>query len=458
MSRILAVASNTVKQVLRMKIAVVFVLVLMVVLPLMAYSATGDGTIKGRLQTFISYGLSLVGLLLSVLTIFAVAHSATSDVVQRQVYMVLTKPIRRHEFLLGKFLGVLFVDLSLLVGLSAVIYGITVYAPRFMGATEEERTQLANEFFTARKGLLPKETDVSEEVEQTYQKLVKNRELDQYFEGVSKKTIIARLTQQKKLEKRAVAVGRDMVWEFDNVRLVDPEGSLFIKFKYDVSVNPPDSQVYGRWMVGDLRQLQDNVPATTPIYRPPTRKDTIRTMREFEVPGQVLAKDGYLAVAFLNDPANSTVVLFPVENGFEVLYKADTFTANFVRAVLLILMKLVFLAALAIFAGSFLSFPVAVLLCLVVFLTGMVSSFVLESFTYLGSQISTVYSYTLALMVQVLPQFDVINPTGMLVAGRLIPWSMVAWSGVVVIGAKALLLLSLGLWIFKNREIAKTTV
>jgi ABC-type transport system involved in multi-copper enzyme maturation permease subunit len=457
MYRVLAVASNTVKQVLRMKIAVVFVLVLIIVLPLMAHSATGDGTIKGRLQTFISYGLSLVGLLLSLLTIFAVAHSATSDLVQRQVYTVLTKPIRRHEFLLGKFLGVLFVDLSLLVGLSAAIYGITVYSPRLLGATEEEQVQLGNEFFTARKGLLPKESDVSEEVEQQYEKLVKNHELDQYFEGVSKQTVIARLTQQKKLEKRAAAVGKDIVWEFDNVHLVDPNGSLFIKFKYDVSVNPPDEQVSSKWMVGDLRQLQTGARATTPIYRV-ARKDTIRTAREFEVPGQVLAKDGYLGVAFFNDLANTTVVLFPVENGFEVLYKADTFTANFLRAVLLILMKLVFLAALAIFAGSFLSFPVAVLLCLVVFLTGTASSFVLESFTYLGSQLSAVYSYTLAILVEVLPQFDVINPTGMLVAGRLIPWSMVAWSGIVVIGAKALLLLAAGLWIFKSREIAKSSV
>ena len=53
-----------------------------------------------------------------------------------------------------------------------------------------------------------------------------------------------------------------------------------------------------------------------------------------------------------------------------MLYKADTFLGNFVRAVLLILCRLVFLACLGVLAASFLSFPVAILFCLVIFVTG----------------------------------------------------------------------------------------
>lgn len=457
MHRVLAVAVNTVKQVVRMRIAVVFVVLLVILLPVMALSATGDGTLKGRLQTFVSYGLSLVGLLLSLLTIFAITRSATEDLVHRQVYTVLTKPVRRHEFLLGKFLGVLFVGTALLVGLCGVVYGITVYAPRFMGATESDRAQLANEFFTARKGLLPKEADLTEEVEAEYQKLVRSHELEQFFEGMPKEAVVARLTQQKRLEKRAAAVGQDLLWEFSDVRLADPNGSLFVRFKVEASANPVDEQVYSKWMIGDLRQLQTGVQTGTPIYRE-ARKDAIRTQHEIEVPGAVVAKDGYLAVAFLNDLPNESVVIFPIQDGFEVLYKAEGFLPNFLKAVLLIFVRLVFLAALGIFAASFLSLPVAVLLCLVVFVTGTASGFVLESFTYLGQGLSLVYSYTLKVLVQVLPQFDRINPSGFLVAGRLIPWSLVAWVGGGVLMVKAIALLALGLWIFRSREIARETV
>jgi len=457
MHRVLAVAVNTVKQVVRMRIAVVFALLLAVLLPVMAFSATGDGTLKGRIQTFISYGLSLVGLLLSLLTIFAITRSVTADLVQRQVYTVLTKPVRRHEFLLGKFLGVLFVGTVLLVGLCALIYGMTVYGPRFVEATEAARSQLANEFFTARKGLLPKETDLTEEVEAEYQKLVRSHELEQFFEGMPKDAVMARLTQQKRLEKRAAGAGQDLLWEFTDVRMADPNGSLFVRFKIEASVNPVDEQVYSKWMIGDLRQLQSGVQTGTPIFRA-ARKDLIRAQHEIEVPGDVLAKDGYLAVAFLNDPVNETVLIFPIQGGFEVLYKAEGFLPNFLRAVLLIWVRLVFLAALGVFAASFLSLPVAVLLCLVVFVTGTASGFVLESFTYLGQNLSLIYSYTLKVLVQMLPQFDRTNPTGFLVAGRLIPWSLVAWVGGGVLLIKAIALLALGLWIFRSREIARTTV
>lgn len=457
MIRIIAVASNTIKQVLRMRIAVVFVVLLLVILPLLALTSTGDGTIKGRLQTFISYGLSLVALLLSLLTILAVVYTTTADVVQCQVYTVLTKPIKRHEFLIGKFIGILVVDMIVLAVMGGIIYGLVIAAPRWYRAGPDEIQQLQSEFFTARKGLKPVEPDVKGEVEQHYEKLLKSQELQQVFKDLPEKDVKARLTQQKRLEKRAVAVGRDLMWEFHNVRLTDPNGSLFIRFKYNVTTNPVDLQIASQWLVGDLRQLEQGVQVGTPIYRV-ARKDLVRTFREFEVPGSVVAKDGYLAVAFLNDVQNETVVIFPLEEGLEVLYKAGTFAGNYLRALLLILVRLFFLAALGIFAGSFLSLPVAVLLCLMVLVTGIASGFILESFTYLSRNIGLIYDWTLKLIVQALPRFDQMNPTGFLVAGRLIPWSLLTWSGGLSIVIKAICILAVGLWIFRNRELARGTV
>ena len=69
MRSIWAVATNTIKQALRMKVAAVFIILLLVLLPAMGFSTTGDETLKGRLQTFVSYGLSLTSILLCLLTI-----------------------------------------------------------------------------------------------------------------------------------------------------------------------------------------------------------------------------------------------------------------------------------------------------------------------------------------------------------------------------------------------------
>ena len=125
MRRMWAVATNTIRQALRMKVAAIFVVLLLVLLPVMGFTATGDGTLKGRLQTFVSYGLSLTGLLLSLLTIIVAIYTVTSDIEHRQIYTVVTKPIRRYQIILGKVLGVIVLDVVLLVLFAGIVYGVT---------------------------------------------------------------------------------------------------------------------------------------------------------------------------------------------------------------------------------------------------------------------------------------------------------------------------------------------
>lgn len=459
MRSIWAVATNTIKQALRLKIAVCFTILLIVLLPVMGVAMTGDGTLKGRLQTFVSYGLSLIGFLLCLLTIMVSIYSVTSDIKQRQIYTVLTKPIRRFQFILGKLLGVILLNAALLVLFSAIIYTIAIYTPRFLGASEDELARANNEFFTARAGLTPAEVDVTREVLETYKRLEKSGQLppEVPVSKLARENYIKALTKRIKLGKRAAEPGHELLWEFNNVKPLDPNQSLFVRFKYDVSVNPPDLQIFGRWDIGDVRQIQYGAEIETPVYGF-DRKDLIRTFYEIKVPADAVAKDGFLAVGFLNVPLNNTVVIFPPKDGLEVLYKADTFTANFIRAASLILFRLIFLASLGILSSTFLSFPVAVLFCLVIFMTCNLSGFVLESFDYLSGSISAVYSYTIRPIIQFLPQFDKFSPAKFLVPARLLSWVLLARVAGLMVCIKAVLLFLFALLIFSFREIAKIII
>ncbi|MBN1362616.1 MAG: hypothetical protein JW993_18610 [Sedimentisphaerales bacterium] len=457
MRRTWAVAKNTIRQALRMKVAIIFVVLLLVLLPIMGLTATGDGTLKGRLQTFVSYGLSLTSLLLCLLTIIVSIYTVTSDIEQRQIYTVVTKPIRRYELILGKLLGVIVLDVGLLVVFAGIVYSVTVFMPEFFDASDAELHQVKNEFYTARASLVPPELDVSQEVQEVYDELEKDGQLEAAYPNMTREEILDTLTARKRLEKQAVAAGGRLLWEFENVRPLDPNQSLFIRFKYDVSVTPPDGDVYGIWQIGDLRQFQYGGEIVTPIW-PEERRDPIRTFREIEVPARVIAADGYLGVEFINNPYNQTVVIFPVEDGLEVLYKAGTFTGNFIKAALLILCRLVFLSCLGVLAASFLSFPVAILFCLVIFTIGTVSGFVLESFDMLSHSIGLVYTYTIGAVIRLLPRFDQYNPTAYLVPARLLTWSLLGRVLVFMVCIKALVLLALALLIFSFRELAKIIV
>jgi len=459
MRSIWAVAVNTVKQALRLKIAAVFIVLLLVLLPVMGLKMTGDGTLKGRMQAFVSYGLSLTTLLLALLTIFTTAYTLTSDVKDKQVYTVLTKPIRRFQFVLGKLFGVILLDACLLALFSVIIYSITILLPTLLHADNDQVAQVRDEFFTARASLTPVAPDISEELNQAYNKLKQDGEVPA---GVDENPIVRQnykneLARRIGLRKRAAVVGEELLWEFNNVKPKDPNQELFIRFKYDVAVNPQDLQIYSKWVIGDVRQLRLGTPIETPLYSL-ERKDLIRTFREFAVPADAVAGDGYLALAFLNDPLNDTVVIFPLEDGLELLYKADTFTANFIRAVLLIFVRLVFLAALAVFAGSFLSFPVAILLCLSVFTMANMSGYIGESYHVVGAQPSGVYSYCLKPLIMLLPEFDQVSPSKFLVPARLLSWSLLGWLGFTTVCLKALPLAIMSLLIFTYREIAKVIV
>jgi len=460
MRSIWAVALNTVKQALRLRIAVAFIILLAVLLPVMGTIMTGDGTLKGKLQTFTCYGLSLTAFLLCLLTVIVSIYSLTSDIAQRQIFTVLTKPVRRVELLLGKMLGVVLLDAALLALFSAVIYVIIIYIPGFSKAGEAELAQAGNEFYTARAGLTPVEPDVTKEVLETYNRLLRSGQVPQdVADDIAKrKKYVKTLTEQIKVSKRAAGAGQDLVLEFRNVKPLDPNQSLFIRFKYEVSYNPPDLQVYGRWFVGDDRQLKYGTEIRTPMYTF-DRKDIVRTFHEIEVPAKAVAEDGYLAVAFLNvSRFNNAVVIFPAKDGLEVLYKADTFTANYIRAVFLILFNLVFLACLGILASTFLSFNVAMLLCLAVFFTGTISGFCLESFDFLSANITSIYSFTVKPLVQLLPQFDEFSPTKFLVPARLIGWSFLARAVCLMVCVKSVLLMVIASVIFKFREIAKVII
>ncbi|MHC4123092.1 MAG: ABC transporter permease [Planctomycetota bacterium] len=458
MRSIWAVATNTVKQALRLKIAAAFIIMVGLLLPVMGLTMEGDGTLKGRLQTFISYSFSLTAFMLCILTIVVSTYSLTSDIKQKQIFTVITKPIRRFQFILGKLLGVILLDIILLIPFYAIIYSITTAIPRFAKASSSEIAQVRDEFFTARASIIPKEPDVEEEIHQIYQKLESSGQIEQHFRGSTKEGILAELRQRTKLRKRAVPPGHALTWQFNNIKPLDPNGYLFIRFKYDVSRNPADLKIYGKWVIGDDRQIKYATGIKTPIY-PVQQIHLIRTPNEIKIPIDAVANDGYLAVTFQNDPQlNVPVVIFPFEDGLEVLYKADSFLANYIRAVLIIFCRLIFLACLGVLASTFLTFPVAILFCFAIFFAGTISGFTLESFDYLGKDASWLYSYTLRPIVTLLPRLDKFSPAKFLVPARLLSYPLLGKIIAVMVFIKSTLILIFAVLLFHRKELARIVV
>src|SRR5207245_5833575 len=124
----------------------------------------------------------------------------------------------------------------------------------------------------------------------------------------------------------------------------------------------------GIWRVG--------VPRKTRLWQSEPMSLAPDTFHEFEIPPNLFDENGVLTITFGNP--NNTALLFPLEDGLEVLYRQGGFGLNFVRGLGIIFCWMALLAALGLASASFLSFPVAAFLSLAV-LTFALSSGTLAS-------------------------------------------------------------------------------
>lgn len=457
MYSIWAVAKNTMEQAIRMKIAAVVILLLLVLLPMMSVIMTGDGTLTGKLQSFSSYGISLVSFLLSLLTIAVACYSLSTDLRRRTLDLVVTKPIMRYQIVLGKFLGATLLNLFLLVGFACIVYGLTLAIPMLMDADPQQRAQANAEFFTARRTVqahIDKDA-IAQRVEQRVKEL---RENGQLSEEMPISQIRAMLLAQEENTEKSVEVSAVKEWDFVGVHMPpDPNAVLFVRYKFEAIPEPPNSEIYGQWRIGDFRQFQTGTRQfKTPIYGF-ERSASVRDVHEFTVSAKVVAEDGHVTVGFYNDPEfNFSTVIF---SEFELLYKVSSFGSNFFRVALLITIRLIFLAALGVSLSTWLSFPVAILCSLSVFFAGLVNGFFLDAIDSLEAVMGLVYQLTIKWFLYIIPRFDgPYSPTEYIVSGEILPWLFLAKAMFITLGIQMLLLIAAGIIIFHCREIAKVTV
>ena len=456
-SGIAAVGKVTFSHAIRMKIAIVVLLLLIVLLPLMSMIIDGNGTLMGKLQTFASYGLGLIGFLLSILTIAISCFSFSNDLKRKHLYLTVTKPIRRFELLLGKLLGLILLNLILLTLFGSILYAGVMAIPKMSHAPRDQVAKAEHEFFTARIGLTPQLDmgSLREKAVQRFQDLQKSKQLP---EGMSLSRVMAELQSEEVMKAKSVAPGIEKVWEFENVHIKnaeDPNTVIFIRYKYQTSVEPADGQVFGQWRVGDLRQHGPN-EARTQIYGMDGQEST-RTMHEFAVPADAVAADGYLAVRFFNNPSLNQTVIIPED--VEVLYRTGGFGANYIRTIVLVFVQLTFLSILGLSLTTFLSFPIAILISVSVFFVGLINFFIMDAIGMVSQTLLVVYSFMIKPLLWFLPHFDqMYQPSWYIVDGKTLEWTFLLSTIGVTLCIKGLLLLVAGMYIFSRREVAKAVV
>jgi hypothetical protein len=141
LQRIIIIARNTLTEAVRQK--VLTVLLLFGVVMICTSSFFSQVVIDQQIKFVKDFGCGAIGLIGLFIAILSTAQLLPQELHNRTIYTILAKPVRRAEFLFGKFLGVVLL-LALSVALMSLAFAATLWWQEAQGIAATKATYAAD--------------------------------------------------------------------------------------------------------------------------------------------------------------------------------------------------------------------------------------------------------------------------------------------------------------------------
>ena len=453
MQRLYAIIWLTWKAAFRFRLIWVISVLLLASVVLLPLIIKHDGTARGFTQILLTYTLSSVTALLGMATLWLACGTLSRDIEECQMQLIAVKPIPRWQIWIGKWLGLVSLNALLLALSGACIYGLLMYRSSHLSPKEQEI--LKNEVLVARSSLKEPPPDIKPDVDRILESKLKTMSLtpDEI------KDLRKQIEQQVLAVHQIVPKDYRREWVFDASRALKTAKSgrpIYMRIKFYTAQPDIPTTYLCIWRIGS-----DKSPRIIEFEQ----RLAGETFHEIPIPADVIGSDGKLVINFIN--RNPVALLFPIDEGMEILYYEGGFTLNFIRGLLIILFWLALLAAMGLAASSFLSFPVAAfatMSIMILFFSSGIFRSAIEEQTVMGVDHETGKPNYPLIDSIMLPVFKVVfkimnlaqafSPVDNLSSGRTISWTDIgiAFGQVVVIlgGIFALI----GIITFTRRELA----
>ena len=137
--RVRHIAALTWKTAVRLRFIWVMVILLLLAVGGLPAVLRDDGSAKGMAQIILTYTLSMTTGILGLSTLWLAVGSMAQDIGECQMQMVVTKPIARWQIWLGKWLGIMGLNLLLLGLAGTVVYAMVEYRAGVLTTAQYER-------------------------------------------------------------------------------------------------------------------------------------------------------------------------------------------------------------------------------------------------------------------------------------------------------------------------------
>jgi hypothetical protein len=455
MKSLLAIARLTVKAAIRMKLIPAVAVALLILVGALPYMIETNGTAEMLTQVVLTYSISIVTLMLGLATIWLSCSTMAGDIGDAQMQVVATKPVARWQIWLGKWLGIVALN-GVLLALSGVVI-VTALHVRAKSLSDEQQDILRSKVMVARGTAKEARPFGEKQILERMKQLEQKPEKDGLSQRVLRMDAIRELTRINEL----VPSGRMVTWEIDVSGVLGriQDRPLHIRTRFYAANFAPsvtNMTLKTDWEIGQ--------PGRSRMFSY-ARPMTPEGFHEFQIPANLPNSEGIIRITFANH--NPTTLLFPLEDGLELLYPASSFGMNFARALGVILCWLGLLAAVGLCGASFLSFPVATFLVftlLIVISSGNLITEIVTEGSVAGVDHETGKSTFGYLDWFLLPLFRVllfvvnavqsVSPIESLSAGRIISWAQLGTAFAQITLLVGGVFAIVGSFIFTRRELA----
>lgn len=486
-----AIARNVLAEASRLKISVLFIVLLVFLLVSLPFLLDEQQPLRFRVQTFLQYSTAGAFWVLALLTaLFSVATVAFEQR-DRVIWQTMTKPVSAARYVLGKWVGICALNAALLAVSASGIFLFTQYlraqpavgevrafvAADNPGAVTEDRRLLESQVLVARQASFIsvfnafKQEDVEREAEARYQEHIRTVTGAATFrsaKAVFRKQVLDEYLQQF----RTIDPGDLREFIFEGLAEARDAGRpITFRYAFNAGSNNPATLYRVTIVAGNLLAFtrQASIKTAQTVTLPddllePTLTPQQRDAERRRILKDIIDEQGRLSIQIVNgDPrlnlANQYPMTFPPD-GLQVLYAAGPYESNFFRVALILWCKLALIAAIGVAAGTFLAFPVASLCTLAVLFILESAAFLTESLEYYevitdeGFDTVAFLARLIAVPISLLVGwYGKLKPASDLADGIMVPWGALAQAGVLLF-AVAGVALTTGWLVFRKRELA----
>lgn len=489
-----SIARVVLDEAVRMKISLVFIVVLLIGLSALPNALDAGQPLRYRVQSFMSFSTGLSFWTIGVLTLLFAAATTAFEQRDKIIWQTVTKPVSAWKYVLGKWLGVCTLNAVLLAVCASGIFLFVEYLRGQPALGEraayvaregddsrpvEDRWILETQVLSARVAVQNEApfTKDSPEFQAGAREFIRTRqEVDPNFASTASERakIIDDLFTSAITQYRSIEPGNREQYVFRGLGPAADRGELLLfRHRIDAGTNRPDEFYDVTFLFTDGSRLiqrmglgywHSTTVYPTAVFRA-TDEDRAAVAGDPERRRELEERDGTLVLDVVNGnletrTANPDTLTFP-PGGLEFSYSVGSYRLNFVRAMLILWAKLAFLAIVAIWAATFLSFPVACLVAFGVFLAAEGAGYLqasTETFATVDTEgnvqvLSLIASVVTRSVAWVFSLYADLRPTKRLVQGELIPVSSVFVGGLFILVASSGLYLAAALTM-RRRELA----